>query len=67
MGNPVCVVKNVIPRRGYILLTFEDEKQCIYDFLPDLSRPIFRKHQLKGREIIVMEGARSDGQWIIVE
>ena len=67
MGNPVCVVKNVIPRRGYILLTFEDEKQCIYDFLPDLSRPIFRKHQLKDREIIVMEGARSDGQWIIVE
>ena len=38
-GNPVYVVKNVIPRRDCILLTFEDEKHGIYDFLPDLSRP----------------------------
>ena len=67
MGNLAWVVKKVILRRDNTLLTFEDGKHGIYDFLTDLSRPIFRKHQLKGREIIVMEGARSDGRWIIVK
>ena len=55
MGNPAWVVKKVIPRRDNTLLTFEDGKHGIYDFLPDLSRPIFRKHQLRGRGIIVRE------------
>ena len=46
MGNPAWVVKKVIPRRDYtLLLTFEDGKHGIYDFHPDLSRPIFRKQQ----------------------
>ena len=46
MGNPAWVVKKVIPRKDYtLLLTFEDGKNGIYDFRPDLSRPIFRKQQ----------------------
>ena len=46
MGNPAWVVKEVIPRKDYtLLLTFEDGKNGIYDFCPDLSRPIFRKQQ----------------------
>ena len=46
MGNPAWVVKKVIPRKDYtLLLTFEDGKNGIYDFRPDLSRPVFRKQQ----------------------
>ena len=46
MGNPVWVVKKVIPRKDYtLLLTFEDGKNGIYDFRPDLSLPVFRKQQ----------------------
>ncbi len=46
MGNPVWVVTRVIPRKDYtLLLTFEDGKIGIYDFKPNLSRPIFRNQQ----------------------
>ena len=46
MGNPSWVVTSVIPRKDYtLLLTFEDGKHGVYDFRPDLSRPIFRKQQ----------------------
>ena len=46
MGNPAWVVRKVVPRKDYtLLLTFEDGKNGIYDFRPDLSRPIFRKQQ----------------------
>ena len=46
MGNPAWIVKKVIPRKDYtLLLTFEDGKNGIYDFRPNLSRPIFKKQQ----------------------
>lgn len=46
MGNPTWVVTSVIPRKDYtLLLTFEDGKHGVYDFKPELSRPIFRKQQ----------------------
>ena len=44
--NPVWIVTKAIPRKDYtLLLTFEDGKNGVYDFRPELSRPIFRKQQ----------------------
>ena len=45
MGNPAWAVTKVIPRKDYTLLTFEDGKNGVYDFRPDLSRSIFKKQQ----------------------
>ena len=46
MGKPAWIVTKVIPREDYTLfLTFEDGKTGIYDFKPDLSRPIFKNQQ----------------------
>ena len=46
MGNSALAVTKVIPRKDYtLLLTFEDGKNGVYDFRPELSRPIFRKQQ----------------------
>ena len=46
MGNPAWVVTKVIPRNDYtLLLTFEDGKNGVYDFRPDLSRSIYRNQQ----------------------
>lgn len=46
MGNPAWVVTEVIPRKDYtLLLTFEDGKNGVYDFRPNLSRSIFKKQQ----------------------
>ena len=44
MGNPAWVITKVILRKDYtLLLMFEDGKHGVYDFRPDLSRPIFSK------------------------
>ena len=45
MCNPAWAVTKVIPRKDYTLLTFEDGKNGVYDFRPDLSRSIFKKQQ----------------------
>lgn len=46
MCNPAWAVTKVIPRKDYtLLLTFEDGKNGVYDFRPDLSRSIFKKQQ----------------------
>ncbi len=46
MGNPVWIVTKAIPHKDYTpLLTFEDGKNGVYDFRPELSRPAFRKQQ----------------------
>ena len=46
MGNSALAVTKVIPRKDYtLLLTFEDGKNGVYDFRPNLLRPIFRKLQ----------------------
>ena len=45
MDNPAWAVTKVIPRKDYTLLTFEDGKNGVYDFRPDLSRSIFKKQQ----------------------
>lgn len=46
MGNPAWGVTKVIPRKDYtLLLTFEDGKNGVYDFRPNLSRSIYRKQQ----------------------
>lgn len=31
--------------KGFLILTFEDGKQGVYDFRPDSLRPIFQKQQ----------------------
>ncbi len=46
MGNPAWAVTKVIPRKDYtLLLSFEDGKNGVYDFRPNLSRSIYRKQQ----------------------
>ena len=46
MGNPDWVVTKVIPQKDYtLILTFGDGKQGVYDFRPDLLRPIFKKQR----------------------
>ena len=46
MGNPAWIVIKVIPQNDCtLLLTFEDGKNGVYDFRPDLSRSIFKKQQ----------------------